>query len=88
MKYVYLSLIVLIISTTAVLGHSWYPSDCCSGQDCFPVPCSQLIENGEGNWLWDNLVFLKEKVKPSLDNLCHVCISNNVPRCAFIVQGT
>lgn len=45
MKAIGLALSFVLISTGCVLGHSWYPPECCGGQDCRPTaPCTQ--ENG------------------------------------------
>lgn len=93
MKYlVYIILITLgVISLTSYTeAHSWYPFVCCGGQDCHPVPCSDLINTGK-DYVYHGIHFLKEQVQPSLDNQCHVCISNEnilnatpIPHCAFI----
>lgn len=61
------------------LVHSWYPPDCCSENDCKPVPCSEITSDLK----YKGLVFPKKDVSP--DKQCHVCISNmGTPRCIFI----
>lgn len=29
-------------------SHSWYPANCCSGQDCEPIPVDAVEEVAEG----------------------------------------
>lgn len=80
---------ILTAISLITLVHSWYPPECCSGQDCKPVPCDQLVEMGNGDWKFEDKVFSKEKIRLSEDQYCHVCIhpfSGN-PLCAFIVPG-
>lgn len=62
-------------------AHSWYPAACCSDKDCHVVPCGQLTFDGA--WHWYSYVF--EKVMPSPDGLCHVCV-NSVGKgvCLFV----
>ena len=61
-----------------------YPWNCCGDTDCHPVPCDQLIEKGNGEYIWNSLIFLKDQVQLSTDGLCHVCVQNIKPLCAFV----
>jgi len=75
-----------------ILAHSWYPADCCSGEDCRPVPASDLRELDKGEWLYIPLalVYQKRQVFPSQDSNYHVCYTRWWPKaslCLFIVQG-
>jgi len=76
-----------------ILAHSFYPSQCCGGQDCRPIDCSQLVEQSNGRWLYipTHNEFSPEQVYPSQDRFCHVCVSSGADHrslCAFIQMGT
>lgn len=76
-----------------------YPAECCSNQDCRPVPCDQLApEPGGGvRWTATGDRFPQAKVKASGDGECHVCVqdgiswedgtSYRIPFCAFTAPG-
>ncbi len=40
MKFGSLPLVLLL--PTAALAHSWYPYECCSDRDCYPVALEQV----------------------------------------------
>lgn len=89
----YKYLFIFLLLTTAALGHSWYPSECCSDSDCKPIACDLLTELPNGMYSYGNVTFSKDQVKSSLDGKCHVCISeyesgNKIPRCVFIQQSS
>ena len=67
------------------LGHSWYPQECCSDKDCFEVACADLITQADGSIIYDGITFTKDKIKSSLDAMCHVCFSptTRTPFCLF-----
>jgi hypothetical protein len=73
------------------LIHDWYSAACCGGQDCHPVPCSELIENAKGI-IYKGLQFTKDMIHPSQDKFCHACITDNstfggtgfTPHCVYI----
>ena len=73
------------------LVHSWYPSNCCSGQDCFPVLCSSLkqILNGAIEYTtdWYQWIFSNSMIHISPNDQCHVCIYQGNPRCVFLTPG-
>jgi hypothetical protein len=77
---------------TLVFVHDWYPSSCCGGSECQPVPCDQLVE-ARGGWLYlpTGNYFHEAQVQPSPDRNCHVCImkgGDHRSLCAFIQMGT
>lgn len=37
-----LALVLLLALTVPVLGHGWYPRDCCSDKDCSPLAVSRV----------------------------------------------
>lgn len=87
-KYILLFSLCLVLFSTLVYGHSWYPYDCCHDQDCFPIKCEDILEDINGNYIYDGLTFTKDKIKNSLDAMCHACIGKtsgmSIPRCLFI----
>lgn len=86
----------LLLCLTGMAGaHSWYPIECCSGQDCQPVSVDDLVEQSDGSWKYlpTGLVFPKETIRPSQDRHFHVCIGRHSfnfgkPLCAFVLQGS
>lgn len=69
--------------------HSWYPAECCSDQDCFPIVCNDIVEKTDNTYVWNNIIFLKDQVKPSLDGLCHACVTTaDKGLCLFIQMNT
>ena len=79
--------------TAPASSHSWYPPECCSGQDCHPVPCESLRSEDDGNLTYTptSTHFLKRMIRPSQDSQCHICTSDpdggGHPYCAFTLQG-
>jgi hypothetical protein len=83
-------LIVAQLIVSAADAHSWYPKECCSDNDCRPVPCAELTKTNLG-LMWRGLVFFNEmQTHDSLDQLCHVCVKSHpgfvpyLPICVFI----
>jgi hypothetical protein len=83
----------VLLLTGFLLAHDWYPAECCSGQDCHPVPCEEI----DGN-LYRNTIF--PSVRQSLDDKCHACFIERhgyehgkgelhyiVPFCLFTQKG-
>jgi len=81
-----LCLIAFIIPARS---HFWYESACCSGNDCAPVPASDVEEIEPRVWRYipTGHVFRDEQVRPSQDGDYHVC-DNGRPLCLYIVQGS
>jgi hypothetical protein len=79
---------ILFFAILMVPTHSWYPGACCAENHCHPVPCDELLERSDGNWIWYNFVFNRSVVKPSEDRFCHVCTIGANGVCAFIQQNT
>ena len=77
----------LIALSILTLVHSWYPQECCSDNDCHPVPCAELVETDKGIE-WNGKEFSKDMIKPSQDSKCHVCYTPNRTYCVFILVGT
>ena len=76
-----------LLAAALLLAHSWYPSDCCGGDDkhgdCRPVPCNEIGELNDG-LVWHRLYFDAEHRRVSPDTQCHVCARNDAyPFCIF-----
>src|SRR5262249_25899764 len=84
-------LAAVLLLNDAAYAHSWYPKNCCHGADCRPVPCDELVETRNGIMWRGAVLFNDAQVKPSPDQLCHVCAKEQtgtlfpyLPLCAFI----
>jgi len=54
-------------------AHSWYPHECCSDRDCYPVPVKQ-IDMVSGGWLVEGRDFIPyAQARPSPDGQFHIC---------------
>lgn len=76
----------LLIITSLLLAHEWYPSKCCSEADCREVPCSQIRKVGDGYQYTrgaDQFNFSAAQHAYSPDGLCHACIGAGRARCIF-----
>ena len=52
------AIIVILAMIVHAFAHSQYSAWCCNGTeesgDCRPVPCGQIIENGDGSYSWNH----------------------------------
>ena len=87
---------LMLVHGTAT-AHSWYPHECCSDNDCHPVPCTELVLTPEGDVKWKGvLYFSRRMVRLSLDEQCHVCVEEGLsasvipylPLCVFVPHAT
>jgi hypothetical protein len=63
----------------AATAHSWYPHECCSENDCYPVPCAELVLTPEGDVRWKGVLYFRRRmVRLSLDEQCHVCVEEGL----------
>lgn len=54
-------------------AHSWYPWECCSERDCFPVE-PNAVREVSGGWLLEDGTFVAyNEARPSPDGRFHVC---------------
>ena len=70
------SLSICCIALTLALvasAHEWYPPNCCSGQDCRPVPCSDIETKPDGSAIYKPEGTRFNQVQISQDAQCHVC---------------
>jgi hypothetical protein len=66
-------LAVLLAFTSSALAHSWYPYECCSEKDCYPVAV-QDVRVVPGGWnLSDGTHVKHHEARPSPDGKFHVC---------------
>lgn len=63
----------LLVSASGAFAHSWYPFECCSEKDCFPVPARDVREVRGGWELSDGTVIRYDEARPSPDGQFHVC---------------
>jgi hypothetical protein len=73
---------VIFLLTTPAVAHDWYPYQCCSDQDCHPIPCETIEEKGK-SLIYNGYTFSGDMIKPSQDGQCHVCIQNEKPPHSF-----
>jgi hypothetical protein len=57
-------------------AHSWYPSYCCSDQDCMKVDRIEYVAGGMYMIVGELRVFVPQSMekRPSHDNDAHICI--------------
>ena len=78
-----------LLAAAYILAHSWYPQACCEDSHCRPAPCDQMIEQSNGDIIFNGLIRVPAaQVKPSQDRRCHICIIAGSGICAFIQYGT
>ena len=91
------ALFILILITIAWPGrasaHSWYDRQCCGDGDCAPVACDAISARDGGfeyrDYAGATYFFTREKMKISLDDNCHVCISlAHSPTCVYLPART
>jgi hypothetical protein len=90
----FLAAIVLLSEPTA--AHSWYPKECCSGNDCAPVEkATWLVPTGAGlpqlvvtSGVGTAIVPHNFPVRDSKDGRMHVCIQDVWVICLFIPPPT
>jgi len=89
-----LAFVLLAFATTPTAAHSWYPIECCSGQDCHPIACDQLeeIDDGRIRDIGTGTIYRRDQIRPSQDGQCHVCTAGGfkrgAPICVFVQQGS
>ncbi len=83
-----LGLMIALSSCTAgspVLAHSWYPADCCSDRDCWPMGVDSDAREPDpiivpGGFRTHDGIFISQgETRPSRDGRYHVCRSQGEP---------
>lgn len=59
------------------LAHSWYPFECCSERDCFPVAVHDVKIVPAGWMLTDGTLVKHNEARPSPDGQFHICRSQD-----------
>jgi len=64
----------VIIFASMLLAHSWYPSECCSERDCYPINCSE-VKKINGGYDYKGIFFSNNQVKQTPEDQvgCHAC---------------
>ncbi|MGA7450895.1 MAG: hypothetical protein WBW73_06330 [Rhodoplanes sp.] len=77
----YLVALAMLLAPSVSFAHSWYDPACCSGQDCKPVPETDLKKHPDGRWEYLPLhqFFNPDQERPSGDANYHVCIGVTRP---------
>jgi len=92
-----LQMLALLLSAWPAQAHDFYDKTCCGGHDCRPVPCETIRAEPGGFDFTDPLdrasyFFSRDKMKPSQDGQCHVCIYRSVspptPQCLYLPIST
>jgi hypothetical protein len=67
-------IIILFLALFAVaFAHSWYPPECCSDSDCYPLPEGSVIK-APGGYLLEGGEFVPDALtKEGKDGRYHVC---------------
>lgn len=68
-----LTFVLVVQLSTSAQAHSWYPWECCSGNDCAPVPREQVNEVTGGWKLPDGRFIPYRQARMSPDGLFHLC---------------
>ena len=64
----------LILFAAPALAHEWYPYDCCSDNDCAPIPLAETPKEGGGGFnLIDGRHIAYAAVRASPDGRWHLC---------------
>ena len=95
MKLVWLSLaLALAAGAPETRAHSWYPHDCCSDRDCWPMGEDADAREPEptvvpgGYRLRDGSFIAERDTRPSRDGRFHVCRYGGMPDAGVIRTST
>ena len=82
--------LVLSVVASAAQAHSWYPEQCCRGDDCTVLPGSAVRPSPEG-WMLsttgETIPFDDSRVLISPDGRFHQCIfptEKHTTQCLFV----
>lgn len=87
----FLRLVTLLLALGPVpaAAHDWYPVDCCSGHDCFPIADGAVEDLGDGRWRVreSGAILPAGKIRVSQDGRRHLCTRTGTlagePLCGF-----
>jgi len=65
---------VALIGMVKASAHSFYPWECCSDVDCYPIPVEDVRATPSGWWIAKERVTIPyESARPSPDGRFHIC---------------
>lgn len=65
--------IFMLIAIASAIGHSWYPPECCGGNDCSEIDEAR-VRVVQGGYMVDGKSYVAHKdVRPSPDGKYHAC---------------
>ena len=74
-----LALALVALAVAPAAAHSFYDKACCADADCHPVACERItaVNGGFEFRAYDRVTyfFTRDKMKPSQDESCHVCVN-------------
>jgi hypothetical protein len=71
-----LALTLIGVPSLPSAAHDWYPTACCSEQDCRALveAMGETVLDGAGRFeLWDGRTVDRERARPSPDGRFHLC---------------
>jgi hypothetical protein len=80
---VFVAAVLILVLITSVWPHDapagWaYDKNCCGNHDCHPIACERIVANNGGfeyrDYAGATYFFTRDKMKPSQDEQCHVCL--------------
>lgn len=78
---------VFMLSHLTAKAHDWFPAECCSNQDCFPVKDTDLQLQPDGSYIVVHSGKRAVDVRESLDGRYYLCTGNATldgePKCVF-----
>lgn len=79
--------ILLMLLAGPALAHSWYPYECCSERDCFPV-ATEAVKSVQGGWMLADGTFIGwREARSSPDGKYHICRHNDGKGALIILPG-
>lgn len=74
---VIVAFLMLVLSCTKALSHSWYPWECCHELDCYVVAVKD-VKPTNGGWIVEGNTFVSYKeARVSPDGQYHICRKEN-----------
>lgn len=81
-----LILALVVFASVELKAHSWFPTECCGGDDC-----QEIVELLEVNGKWaistkkqTAIVEKNFSIRPSQDTKQYICIANGKVYCIFM----
>lgn len=81
--FVAAAIVAVFLCAVGASAHSWYPPECCSDQDCFPLKSEDVKATPDGYQLATGEFVPTAKAKPGRDDQYHVCKNTAGVICFF-----